>query len=46
MLNGDPVAKSISVFDLKGLSLTDLAGETMNYIKVRVLLSWKVILTT
>ena len=34
MLKGDPLAKSISVFDLKGLSLSDLAGETMNYVKV------------
>lgn len=36
MLKGDPLAKSITVFDLKGVSLTDLAGEKMNYTKVIV----------
>ena len=34
MLNGDPLAKSITVIDLKGVNLTDLAGEKMNYTKV------------
>jgi hypothetical protein len=34
MLNGDPTAKSISVLDLKGLALSDLAGDTLTVIKV------------
>ena len=33
LCKGDQTAKTISIFDLKNVKLTDLAGENMNYVK-------------
>jgi len=33
MCNGDPLAKSIAVIDAKGVTMSDMAGSNMDYIK-------------